>query len=44
VDPHRNRFRLRRFYGAVAHFLGVERAVCWRYLVKGVFGDGEKEG
>ena len=28
----------------VAHFLGTERAVCWRYLVKGVFGDGEKEG
>lgn len=28
----------------IARFLGIERAVCWRYLVKGVFADGEDEG
>ena len=93
MDPHRNRFRLRRFYGAVAsdqnrsilqwatgrrvlelgcgygsliqeardfgreavgldmkgiqklaRFLGAERALCWRYLAKGILADEEEQG
>jgi SAM-dependent methyltransferase len=28
----------------LARFLGAERALCWRYLVKGILADGEEQG